>query len=219
MKTYIYGTNDLARSLYFHINKWNEIDIKGFIVSPEYVSHVQEFCGLPITTLEEIKTSLLPAADIGVYICVGYRDMNKGRQHVYEICKKSGCSILNFIFPSAYVDASQMGEGNIIMSQVVIGENTIIGNCNIFRNSSLLEHDSTIEDFNYFSSHTCIAGKVKVGSRCFFGLNSTVKDGVRIGDGALIGSNAYVSKDLDSEKVIVPERSMILEKKLSTDFL
>lgn len=217
--TYIYGTNDLAKSLYYHIGLSEGVKPTGFIVSPEYFSDsASSFCGRPVFPFDKIANTDTPS-DIGVFICIGYKKMNKGREEVYYKCKKAGFSILNFIHPSAHVDAMNIGEGNIIMHNVVIGEFAAVGNCNIFRSGSLLAHGSSIESFNYLSDHTCIGGNAEIGSRCFFGLNSTVSDGVKIKDEVLIGANAFVSKNIESGKVIVPMRSTILEEKTGTDFL
>lgn len=49
---------------------------------------------------------------------------------------------------------------------------------------------------NKFGRVTGSSGKVKIGSNCFIGMNTTVLKGVTIGDNVVIGANSLVNKDI-----------------------
>ena len=212
---YIFGINNYSKNICYQVHKHTCIKIKGFVVDYEYInSSPKEYCGLPVKVFDDI-----PINNTGIFIGLGFRNMNEGRKKIFIKCKQKGIKILNFIHPSACVDTENIGEGNMIFHQAIIGEDAVIGDGNIFRGGTLLAHDSLIGNFNYFAPHACIGGETTIGSLCFFGLNSTVKSKVEIGDKVLIGANTYVSKNIKDNKVLVPQRAIELEGKSGTDFL
>lgn len=52
------------------------------------------------------------------------------------------------------------------------------------------------------------AGRVKIGSNVFVGMNSTILKGVTIGDNVIIGANSLINKDVPDNSVVVgnPQR-------------
>ena len=64
-----------------------------------------------------------------------------------------------------------------------------------------------------------LCGDIRIGNGSFIGANSTLRNSITIGDYVLVGAGAYVDKDIISEKVIVPSKSIIIEGKTSNDFM
>ena len=52
------------------------------------------------------------------------------------------------------------------------------------------------------------AGRVKIGSNVFIGMNATILKGVTVGDNVVIGANSLINKDVPSDCVVVgnPQR-------------
>lgn len=52
------------------------------------------------------------------------------------------------------------------------------------------------------------AGRVRIGSNVFIGMNATVLKGVTIGDNVVVGANSFINKDVPSDCVVVgnPQR-------------
>ena len=57
--------------------------------------------------------------------------------------------------------------------------------------------------YNFFSSHVVLSGNCQVGDRCFFGVNSTIINGLKIGNDCVIGAATNVTKDLEKGGVYV----------------
>ena len=93
-----------------------------------------------------------------------------------------------------------------------------MNNCIIW-SAVLIGHNATVESHNHFAACALIAGNSYVEECCFLGNHSTVRDGVRIAEHSLIGAGTYVSKNNKPFEVIVPARSVVLDKYRSTDFL
>ena len=55
-------------------------------------------------------------------------------------------------------------------------------------------------------------GNCKIGRRCFFGVNSTSKDFVKIGDDVFVGMDASVTKDIADGAVVISTGTVVYEK-------
>lgn len=217
-KALIFGITDFAELFFYHICKDNPgCEIVGFVADQAYLHH-DHFFGLPTTCFENITTTY-PADEFGVYVCIGYRGMNAYRRDVYGRLHAMGYTILSYFHHSAQVDAKSIGEGAIVLQNVLIDAYCSIGEGNVFYPGATLAHHCNIGNFNFFSPQCTIAGRVDVGDNCYFGVHSTVKNGVTIGDRTLAGAGAYVSKNTKQDSVVVPARSLILPDKKSTDFM
>ena len=72
-------------------------------------------------------------------------------------------------------------------------------------------HGTSIGDHTYLASHVVISGNCKIGKRCFFGVNSTLKDYLEIGDDCFISMDASITKDLNNGSVVLPAKSNYFE--------
>ena len=57
-----------------------------------------------------------------------------------------------------------------------------------------------------------LSGNCKIGRRCFFGVNSTSKDFVKIGDDVFVGMDASVTKDIADGAVVISTGTVVYEK-------
>jgi len=62
-------------------------------------------------------------------------------------------------------------------------------------------HGSIIRNHAYISSHVVIAGHCDIGQRCFLGVNSTIKDFIKLEDDCFVAMDASVLNDLDRGSV------------------
>lgn len=216
-KTFIYGTTDLAQLLYLSILSCGSSTIEGFVVDDAYREN-DSFMDLPVIPLSALHISFPPDA-YGCYIAVGYSRMNENRKRVYTRLKKANYKILEFIHPTARVNAESCGEGNIFFAGSSADYYSSLGMCNIFCPGASLAHHSTIGDFNFFAVAACVAGHVRIGDNSFIGANATVIDALHIGDYCLVGAGACLTENLDTKQVFVPTKGAVLQGKHSFDFL
>ena len=78
----------------------------------------------------------------------------------------------------------------------MVGPGCRIGIANYIASCAVLSHDNQIGNFNFISTSAVFGGFAKVEDRCFFGLNTTVKDNVTVASENLIGSAANVIKSI-----------------------
>ena len=114
-------------------------------------------------------------------ITVGQIESNKIRVKLFNKLKQIGFKLPVIISPFAYVSKySFIGEGTVVMHQVLINANVKIGKNCIINTKALIEHDCVVEDNCHISTASVINGGVVVKENSFFGSNATSKQGIEI---------------------------------------
>ncbi|MFJ7727905.1 acetyltransferase, partial [Neobacillus sp. NPDC097160] len=191
MKIIIFGTGDLSKQLYYYIKKEQEYQVKYFCVNKEYFID-SEFMGEKVITFEECIKELSPT-EYKFIIGVGYKKMRM-RKKIFNLIKAAGFELINYVSPYAIVHGQIQGEGNIILSNVIVEPYTIINDNNIIWSNSTICHDVVIGKHNFIAANSVVGGFSKVGENNFIGFNSTIKDNIVIDNEVLIGANSLVVK-------------------------
>jgi len=130
------------------------------------------------------------------FITVGQIKNSETRYNLFKKLKKIGFKIPKIISPYAYVSKhAHIGEGSIIMHNVVVNAGAKIGKNCIINTSSLIEHDATIGDHTHISTKAVINGGSKIGSKVFFGSSSVTKQNITIKNSSLISANKFIKKN------------------------
>lgn len=169
---------------------------------------------LPLIPLSKLKEK----TNVEILIAIGYSKMNNLRDNIYNLLKQEGFSICTWISSNAIVYSDTIGEGTIILPNVMVGPDCRIGKCNIFESSVSLSHDNKIGDFNFFSTNCVLGGFAEVKNHCFLGLNSTVKSNIVLNDFTLLGSASNMLKDSIRSGVYIGNPARLHEK-LSLDIV
>lgn len=212
----LYGAGEFAELLTYFLND-NGIEVSGYVVDTEYWNK-NEFQSKKLIAFDEMEM-VFPPEQYEVLIAVTAKNMNHERKRIFDSCKQKGYRIASFADRSARICSSDIGEGNIIFANVFIGPFCKIGKGNVFSEFTCIPHFNTVGDFNFFTPSVNLAGHSHVGNHCFIGLNSEVKNYVRLADYTLLGAGTYLDKDTKPYDVVVPARSAILENKKSTDIM
>ncbi len=212
-QVYIFGITGFAQHLRLYVEEDKTLEFKGYIVDDEYLPEDPMINGTdPVMSWTAFTHEVSPS-EASLISSVGYSDMNKNREKLYNRIKDAGYRMANLIHPTACVSPHCiLGEGNIILEYAVIQPYAKIGNSNILQPQSLVGHHSTIGDFNFLSGTVSILGRVDVGDRCFFGPKSTVRNRLKIGTGTLIGMYGFANRDTKPGSVIMSARSVLLDK-------
>lgn len=212
-KFIVFGNTEYAYMLAKYIEETADNKVLAFTVDRAYIDNPY-FNEFPVIPFEEIENHF-SSEEVEFIIGIGHKAMNSVREDIFNRIKGKGYSIGNFIHPNAIVEASEIGEGNIILCGAYIGRNAKIGDANIFWNNCNISHDAVMGDFNYIAPSVTFGGFVNVGNKCFFGLGSIVKNGLMVASSTLIGAGAYLDKDTEPCDVYVPAKSVKLKYKSS----
>lgn len=191
MKVIIFGIGDFAKQIHYYLGKETEYEVEYFCVNEEYYTE-NEFLGRKVITFEDGLKSL-STNDYKFLIGIGYKKL-KMRKEVFEKIKEKGFDLVNYTSPTATIYGDIIGEGNIILSNVIIEPFSNINNNNIIWSNSIICHDSTIGNHNFIAANSIIGGFSEVREGNFIGFNSTIKDNVIIDKEVLIGAKSLVMK-------------------------
>lgn len=193
-KVIIFGITDLAEILFSYLHQTDNYEVVAFCVDDEYLTKECKFHNLPIYPFTKVKELFSPK-EYGIFICIGYKGMNKFREQCFTKIEKNGYEICSYVHPSALVLTKSYGYGNIIFPNVVIDQLSEIGVGNIFYPCSLISRHSKVGNFNYFSVKSCICGHVSISNNCFFGANCTIKNGIKVSSYTFAGASTYINKN------------------------
>lgn len=119
----------------------------------------------------------------------------------------------NFIHPSVMLAKSAiMGQGNVLLSNVVVNCNAVMGNFNTVNSGTLLGHDITIGNNNYFAGQVCVGSGLKIGDMNFIGLNTSIRNGIKLGNENIVGMSSNITKSIDDKNIIYGNPAIIKPK-------
>jgi len=122
---------------------------------------------------------------------------NNTREFVFSKIRKNGNNLISIIDPSATIsDTVKIGNGTVIMPNVVINANSIVKDCCIVNTGSIIEHDSIIGSFSHISPGAVLCGNVKIGKNVWIGANTTIINNIKISSDTIIGAGSTVIDDV-----------------------
>lgn len=214
-KLVIFGDSQFAERLYKYISLEKVDEVIAFTQEQDFITR-SEIQGLPVIPFESLPSEIKDGYEI--IIGIGYSDMNRLRQSVYNKCVASGAKVTSYISINAVVYSEHIEEGNFICPGAVIGPDVKMGICNFVASGTIFSHDNEIGNFNFFSTNAVLGGFAKIGNNCFLGLHSTIRDGINIADRILVGAAANVLNSIDDiGGVYVGNPAIRLENKESVN--
>lgn len=213
-KIIILGATKYSFMIHDMIESEHKYTILCHTVSKKDVNKYNNICFKNDTKLvpfEEL-TSCFKYEKIKILNTIGYSNMNRTRQAMSEKCLELGYQLINFISDKAIVSSNKIGVGNIVFPGAYIGTNVTLGDNNVIYAGSVLTHDITIYNNNFIVANSTIGGEVVINNNCFIGMGAVIKNRLEINDYSLIGAGSYVQRNVGFKQVVVPAKSLILDK-------
>ncbi len=194
-KIIIFGTRDLAEIAYKYITEHTNYTVEGFTVTADYKDR-DFFYELPVITFDNIEERY-PPKDFLLFAPISPKKMNQERTKIYIEGKRKGYEFFTYISPFATVLSKKIGENCFIFENNTIQPFVEIGSNCIFWSGNHIGHHSKIEDHVFFTSHVVLSGHCVVKPYCYFGVNSTIRDGLILAEGTLVAMSACITKNTD----------------------
>lgn len=211
-KIVIIGLSNNAKLAWYYFTKDTEFEVVAFAIDKEYIKQ-DNFCSLPVVALENIST-IYPANNYCAFVAVGYSEMNKTRENLYNKVKELGYSMPNYISPRcSFLTEEPIGDNNFILEDNTIQPFVKIGSNNVLWSGNHIGHDVVIGDNNFITSHVVISGFTIIQNNCFLGVNATLRDGITISTASLIAAGAIIMADTQPGDVYLPAKSTLHTKK------
>ena len=168
---------------------------------------IDQFDNRPVLAFEQLD-AIYGKKNFRIFLAIGYDDMNRGRERLFQKCMERDYEIGSYISPDVDIETVQMGKGNIILKYSRLGRFSTIGNGNIIWGSST-GHDGTIGDFNFLSG-CLLGGMTSLANNCFVGMRSVVKEDISIGSYCLVGEGAILNKSIPDNTLVMPPRQRFI---------
>jgi len=196
-KVIVFGVADFASLGHFYLKHDSPHDVVAFSVSAEYMPPAKVFEGLPVVEFEEVDRKY-PPSDYRFFAPMSHRKMNRLREGVYKQIKSKGYELVSYVSSKATVwPGAQIGDNCFILEDNTLQPFTPIGNNIVMWSGNHIGHHGVIHDHVLFTSHVVLSGHCTVEPFCFFGVNATIRDGLKIAEGSLIAMAATVLADTE----------------------
>lgn len=211
-KVVIVGNTSNARLAKYFFETDSGYTPVAFTVNEKYIES-PEFVGLPVVPFEKLE-ELYPPSECEAFVAVGYTNMSKIREKLYNESKAKGYKMANYISSRcSFLTQFQPGDNCFILEDNTVQPYVKIGSNVVLWSGNHIGHDVEIGDHCFITSHVVVSGFVKIMNNCFLGVNATIRDGITIAPETLIAAGAIIMKDTVEKGVYLPARSTLFEKK------
>jgi sugar O-acyltransferase (sialic acid O-acetyltransferase NeuD family) len=213
-KLYIFGAGEFAQIACEYFLETEAYDFKGFIIDADFKNiELESISGFPVFSFSEVE-KLIVRSEVRIFVAISASQMNTSRTRVYNRLKLLGCNFATYISPKSFVSSkSTIGENVFIFEENVIQSGVSIGNNTVLWSGNHIGHQSTIGSNVFFASHVVLSGYCSVGEYCYFGVNSTIVDHLKIAPGTLIGAGSLILRDTEPNSVYVGSPGKRIEGK------
>ena len=195
-KVIIFGVKDFAELAHFYFDNDSDLSVAAFTVHREFLPADGGFRGLPVLPFEEIET-LCPADEFFFFAPMSASGMNEDRKKIYFEAKKKGYQLTNYVSSKASVLGKIAGDNCFILEDNTIQPFTTIGSNVVLWSGNHIGHHGQIGDHTTFTSHVVMSGNCNIGESCFFGVNSTIRDGLNVKEGTFVAMSSTLTSDTD----------------------
>jgi len=126
-------------------------------------------------------------------VTIGQIKSSKLRKGLFDLAKKTGFTLPSIISPRAYISKNAIiGNGVVVMHDVLINANALIGDNCIINSKALIEHDTKIFEHCHISTNATINGGVVIESGCFIGSGAVIRDSISIKKNSFIKAGSLI---------------------------
>jgi len=189
-KILLIGGGGHCKSVIDVIEQTGIYEIVGIIDTQEKVGTC--LFGYPIIGTNSDISSLQINID-AIHISIGMINLSDKRSKLFNELKNNGLKFPVIQSPLAYVSKhARIGEGTIIMHNVIVNAGATIGENCILNTKCLIEHDAIIGSHSHVATGAIINGGVIVGEGSFIGSGSVSKQGSIVPRGSFVKANSII---------------------------
>ncbi|PLX84411.1 MAG: hypothetical protein C0617_07955 [Desulfuromonas sp.] len=115
------------------------------------------------------------------------------------------------VHPRAHIDPStEIGFGTMICANASTSFGPKIGNFVHVYTNGFVGHDSTVGDYATVAAHSVIGGRIDIDTGAHIGLNSCIREDLRIGKFAIVGMGAVVTKPVEDYAIVAGNPAKVI---------
>ena len=200
-KLLLIGSGGHANSCVDVIEQEGKFEIAGLVGNSNQVG--TRLLGYEVVGSDTDLESLFAEFEFAL-VTIGHIESAKSRIQLFNKIQSIGFKVPTIKSKSAYVsDHASIGDGTIVMHDVIINSGAEIGKNCIINTRSLIEHNVKVSDHCHISTGAVVNGGVQIGSGTFIGSRSVIRNNLLIGDECLVGMGTILLHDLQSQTKII----------------
>jgi len=200
-KLVVVGNSISAEIMNEYLKHDSRYEIAAFSVDADFIK-TDELFGRPLVDLKSLPQTY-PADQYHLLMAIGYGNLNRNREQIFDRVKEMGYQVETYIHPDAKVYTTTIGEGCLIMPNAFvdvcseIGTNTVIwGNCSV-------AHHAKVSSSCWLATGCVVSGSACIDKNTFLGISSIVVNDVKVGSYNIIGAGAMVVKNTEDYDVYI----------------
>ncbi|MDD9174931.1 acetyltransferase [Aliivibrio sp. S2TY2] len=179
------------------------------IVSPEDISLRRVFSGLTHLKNDDDVLGFSPDS-VHLVNGVGMLPKSGLKRKLNEYFLSLGYTFETVISDSAQISSfAEIEQGAQIFSGAIIQAGVTIGAHSIINSGTIIEHDSVIGQYNHIAPRAILCGQVSTYDNVYIGASATVIQNMTLEQGSIVGAGAIVTKNISSEQICYPSRSVL----------
>lgn len=137
----------------------------------------------------------------GVVIAI---DSSKIRKKLVGLYRSSKFTFPNLVATDAITNGFDFSksEGLIIQSAVYLSKGVVLGDFVKMNVGSKVFHDSKIGEFSTLAPAATVLGSCDIGSGCFLGANSVLRNGISVENEVTIGFGSVVTRSITQSNTV-----------------
>lgn len=200
-KVIIFGVKDLAELAHYYLTNDSDYEVIAFTINKSYLNSTiftpkGSDTEYPVVEFETIE-KIYPPTEYSLFAPMTGVNMNQSRKKIFEDGKSKGYRFISYISSKSTSFNNKIGENCFILEDNTLQPFTEIGNNVVMWSGNHIGHHGKIEDHVFFTSHVVLSGHCHVKERAWFGVNSSIRDGVTIGVGSLIAMGSLITKNVE----------------------
>lgn len=177
------------------------------LCATDYHAGREVFLGLKILSDKEVLG--LNPLEVLLVNGIGSLPSNNLRQKIYDMYVQEGFFFETVIADSAIVSKFvDLGQGVQLLPSVTIQAGVKIGENTIINSGAIVEHDCVLGSNNHLAPNATLSGSVKTSKNVHIGTGASVIQSIEIGENSVIGAGAVVTKNISSNVIVYPARSI-----------
>lgn len=199
-KVLLAGNSVTAEILVGYLRRDSRYAVLACVVDDEYVG-VGGVDGLSTLRISQLSEKY-PPEEVSLIMAVGYNDLNRGRENMFNRLKDMGYAIETYVHPDARIYTDHpVGEGSVIFPGAVIEPHARVGADTLVWCGVVVAHHARVADHCWVAANSVISGQATVERNSFIGVSATVVNNVTVGEFNIIGAAALITKDTSSGSV------------------
>jgi sugar O-acyltransferase (sialic acid O-acetyltransferase NeuD family) len=216
-KLIIFGLGEQADVANYYFTNHTSYDVVAFTVDDEYSGGQSLKRGIPVVPLSNIS-AVYPPDQCKAFIALGYSKMNLLRKEKFHEMKARDYEFASYISAKANNFSERIGENCFILENNTIQPFVEIGDNVTLWSGNHIGHHSKIKSNCFITSHVVVSGGCLIGERTFIGVNSTLRDHIKIGEANMIGAGSLILSDTEDNSVYasrMSEKSRVPSNRIS----